>query len=198
MSAQLEISFDPALERREPQLFEPCDRRLGEVPRRRRQRAQARATTRAPREAGLQHRRPRRHQPVRRAPRTGGRRAHLAQPRGVAGRSRHDQPSRRPERLPQMRDAHLQRGGSRRRRPVRPQSVEQTIRGDCLVGVQQKHRQQCTQTSTWRSQARVAVANLEWAEDAELHAPDCDAQARAASCHLPSNSPGVPSRHRNG
>jgi hypothetical protein len=87
----------------------------------------------------------------------------------VSGGTRDDQPTARPERLPQMRDTDLQSGRPRRRRPFRPERIEQTVGTDDLVGMQEQHRQERAKPGPGEANGLPAVPNLERAEDAELH-----------------------------
>ena len=59
----------------------------------------------------------------------------------VAGRLRHDRLAAFPERLPELRDADLQRRQPRLRLLVAPQLFEQAAARDRLVGVQEEDRQ---------------------------------------------------------
>jgi hypothetical protein len=66
----------------------------------------------------------------------------LAELQRVAGRLRHDRLAALPERLPELRDADLQRGQPRLRLLVPPQLFEQADARDRLVCVQEEDRQQ--------------------------------------------------------
>jgi len=94
----------------------------------------------------------------------------------VAALARHDRaragvvvtPSRR-ERLSQSRDLDVQELGGRGRRPLAPQLVDQPVRGERLVGVQQQQGEQRSLPAPAERNRPALVEDLERTEDVEVH-----------------------------
>ena len=74
------------------------------------------------------------------------------------------------QRLAQTRDVHLQRLGRAGGRMLPPQRVDQAVRGERLVGVEQQQREQRARLGPRKREAAAVVEDLERAEDAEVHA----------------------------
>jgi hypothetical protein len=84
------------------------------------------------------------------------------------------------ERLAQPRHVDPQRRGGTLRRLVPPQFVDQPLRGDDLVGMQQEHREQRPGPATAKRHGTAVDAHLERPQDPELHPP----ASRRATLHL--------------
>ena len=75
----------------------------------------------------------------------------------------------RTERLAQLGDAHLQRRAARIRRLLAPQVVDEPVGRHDLVNAQQQNREQRALLGARQRHQRVAVGDLERAEDPEVH-----------------------------
>src|SRR5215204_282996 len=82
------------------------------------------------------------------------------------------------ERLAQAGDVNLHGLGRGGRRALPPELVDQPVGAECLVGVQQKQRQQCALLAPAERDRAALVESLKRAEDAEVH-------ARVAVCEGP-------------
>jgi hypothetical protein len=89
----------------------------------------------------------------------------------VAGPLRHDRLAAFPERLPELRDADLQRGQPRLRLLVAPQLFEQAAARDRLVGVQEEDRQQRALLRAVDRHGPSTVDDLERPQHPEFHRP---------------------------
>ena len=131
-------------------------------------RAQAHARARAPRAAARQRRRVRPQQLPRRSARSGGHR--VVRCRG-GGRSRargDEQGGTGAERLAKPRNARLQRRCARLGRLAGPQLLQQAVRRDDLVRVEEQEREQVSLARAGQRHEAVTVENLERAEDPEI------------------------------
>jgi hypothetical protein len=73
------------------------------------------------------------------------------------------------ERLPKSRDVVVKRVSSARRRMLSPQSLDQPISGDCLVGVQQKDREQRTLLRPSERKLSATLPDADRTQNRELH-----------------------------
>ena len=87
----------------------------------------------------------------------------------VAMRPRDDRAVGGAERLPQPRDMGLQGLGGRRGRTLSPQLVDQPLRAQRLVGMQQQQREQGALLAPAERHHATVVEDLEGPEDAEIH-----------------------------
>ena len=97
------------------------------------------------------------------------------EPQLVAVLTRHHQARRgaarpRAQRLAQSRNVDLQRLGGRGRRTPTPQLVDQPVRAQPLVDVQQQHRQQRPLLAPPKRNPAALIEDFERTEDEEVHA----------------------------
>ena len=169
VTAEGELGLDPPFEPDQPQLVEPADRR---------------ARKRLVREVGERRPAPesecvaktlRRHRGLVRLGLVEQAREAVEVelvrpgPEHVAGRPRLEPFRRAAESLPELRDAHLQRGHARGRRAFRPELVEQPVARDDLVRVQEQEREQRPLARPAERQRPTAVGDLKRSKDPELH-----------------------------
>ena len=171
VAPEREVGLDPQLDRRQPDLLQTSDRRLGE------------ALVGEVGERGAPPQRQRLAQPLRGV----GRQAAGAQtPRlvhqpfelveiEIVGLDP-DQVARRPrgqhvlrKRLAKSRYMHVKRLVGALRRVLAPELVDQPVGGDDVVGMEQKHREKRARLGTAEGDLAAFVPHLERAQDPELH-----------------------------
>ncbi len=190
-----EVGVDPELDRRQPDLLEPGDRRLretlvGEV-------GERRASPQGQRLAQLLR-------PVCRQPASEQAPPLLHEaleaveiervrfdPDEVAGRPRRQDVRR--QRLPQPRDVDPQRSRSVVRRALRPELVHQLVSGDDLVGVKEEHGEQRARLGPAEGSLAAFVPRLERSQDPELQPclPDEDANCCSSETCLKRARPNI-------
>ena len=167
MTAELDVDVDPPLDGAGMELLEPRDLApgkflVGEIGKRR---AAPERERLAEELGGLVSAR----RVCLRAQRPEPRLVELAgiQPQDVAGRLR-DHPVVG-ERLAELRHVDVERLRSARRLPLAPERVEQPLHRDDRVRVEEEHREQAALLRAAERQQSLAVVDLEWPEDPELH-----------------------------
>ncbi len=142
MLPEREVGIDPPLDRQQAQLLQTRDRRLrerlvGEI-RERRPTPEPERLAQQPGSGGGIGRGSLLDEPLEAAD------VELVavEPQDVAGRARDEQRGAGAERLAQPRDARLQRRRARLGRLARPELLDQPVRRDDLVGVEEQEREQ--------------------------------------------------------
>src|SRR5262249_53884629 len=87
------------------------------------------------------------------------------------------------EQLAQLRDVDVERLRAARRLPLPPESVEQPLHRDDPVRVQKQEREQRALLGAAEREPALAVVDLEWPEDPELHAAATDANSAPKTRH---------------
>ena len=171
MAPDCEVGVDPELDRRQPDLLEPGDRRLGEAlvgeVRERRASPQRQRVAEPPRRVGRQaaskQAPPLVHQPLE-AVEIERIRLDL---NDVAGRSGRQHLLRK--RFAQSRDVDAQCGGGSLGRVLAPELVDQPVGGNDLVGMEEEQGEEGTWLGAAQGYLAAVVPRLERSQDPELH-----------------------------